>query len=250
MISTLLAYLAYSSSLYSLICGADCFFFFRYFFLPIKITPEQRVTGNASEGGGDGEEEGTGVVEDAVFGKDIYKDNKFYLDNTKLGKQTIKAAIYYNDQSQNTALNIIILNSESPKIYAFKIINEYPHDITSYTQGLEFFKGKLYESTGQRGKSKLRKVNYKTGEVLKNIDLSKAYFGEGLTILHNNLYQLTWQSGTGFVYDPVTFEKKSSFKYGKSKEGWGLCNDGNSIYKSDGTEKLGYQTWKEISISE
>ncbi len=164
--------------------------------------------------------------------------DKFDLDNTKLGKQTIKAAIYYNNQSQNAALSIIILNSESPKIYAFKIINEYPHDITSYTQGLEFFKGELYESTGQRGKSKLRKVNYKTGEVLKNINLSKAYFGEGLTILRNNLYQLTWQSGSGFVYDPVTFEKKSSFKYGKSKEGWGLCNDGSYIYKSDGTEKI------------
>jgi glutaminyl-peptide cyclotransferase len=160
------------------------------------------------------------------------------LNGYKLGKQTIKATIYFNSQSQYTSLNLVILNSKSPKIYNFKIINEYPHDITSYTQGLEFYNGVLYESTGQRGKSKLRKVDYKTGKILKNIDLDKVYFGEGLTILNNNLYQLTWQSGTGFVYNPDTLEKKSSFKYGNSKEGWGLCNDGKVIYKSDGTEKI------------
>jgi glutaminyl-peptide cyclotransferase len=162
----------------------------------------------------------------------------FDLKNSKLGKQTVISTIYFNGQSQNTTLNLVILNSESPKIYNFKIINEYPHDITSYTQGLEFYNGILYESTGQRGKSRLRKIDYKTGKILKNIDLDKVYFGEGLTILNNNLYQLTWQSGTGFVYNPDTFEKKSSFKYGKSKEGWGLCNDGKIIYKSDGTEKI------------
>ena len=162
----------------------------------------------------------------------------FDLINSKLGKQTINATIYFNEQSQNTSLNLVILNSKPPKIYNFKIINIYPHDITSYTQGLEFYNGTLFESTGQRGKSRLRKVDYKTGKILKNIDLDKVYFGEGLTILNNNLYHLTWQSGTGFVYNPDTFEKKSSFKYGKSKEGWGLCNDGKVIYKSDGTEKI------------
>lgn len=160
------------------------------------------------------------------------------LSAIKLGKQNIKATVYYNGQSQNASLNIIILNSISPKIYDFKVINEYPHDITSYTQGLEFYNGELYESTGRRGESKLRKVNYKTGEILKNIDLAKEYFGEGLTILNNNIYQLTWERGVGFVYDVNTFEKKSSFKYGKSKEGWGLCNDNSVIYKSDGTEKI------------
>ncbi len=164
--------------------------------------------------------------------------NTIDLSTSKLGQQTINATVFYNGQSQNTSLNLIVLNSQAPKIYKFKVLNEYPHDITSYTQGLEFFNGELYESTGQPGKSKLRKINYKTGEVLKNIDLAKEYFGEGLTILNNNIYQLTWQNGTGFVYDVNTFEKKSSFKYGKSKEGWGLCNDGNVLYKSDGTEKI------------
>jgi glutamine cyclotransferase len=96
----------------------------------------------------------------------------------------------------------------------------------------------LYESTGQLGKSKLRKVNYNTGEVIENIDLANDYFGEGLTVLNDNIYQLTWQNGVGFVYDVNTFKKKSSFKYGKSKEGWGICNDGKVLYKSDGTERI------------
>ncbi len=160
------------------------------------------------------------------------------LKNAKLGRQTIKASVYFNGQMQNTSLNIIILSSVSPNIYSFKVINEYPHDIASYTQGLEFYNGELYESTGQLGKSKLRKVNYKTGEILKNIDLPREYFGEGITILNDNVYLLTWQSGIGFVYDIDSFEKTSSFKYGKSKEGWGLCNHDGKIFKSDGTEKI------------
>ena len=73
---------------------------------------------------------------------------------------------------------------------------------------------------------------------MQNVDLAQNYFGEGLTVLNGKVYQLTWQSGTGFVYDVNTLEKKSSFKYGKSKEGWGLCNDGNLLWKSDGTEKI------------
>lgn len=164
--------------------------------------------------------------------------NNQSLNTFKLGKRTINATIFFEGKSQSASSSITILNSELPKVYTFKIINEYPHEITSYTQGLEFFNGELYESTGQYGESKIRKVDYKTAEVLKNIDLAKEYFGEGLTILNNNIYQLTWRSGTGFVYDVNTFEKKSSFKYGKSKEGWGLCNDGRQLYKSDGTDKI------------
>jgi len=160
------------------------------------------------------------------------------LENINLGKQIVTAVVKYDDTSEEITSTITVLNNEAPKIYDYKIINEYSHDITSYTQGLEFHNGILYESTGQYGESKLRKLDYKSAEVLKNVNLANQYFGEGLTILNNNIYQLTWQEQIGFVYNVETFEKTSSFKYGKSKEGWGLCNDGKAIYKSDGTEDI------------
>lgn len=165
-------------------------------------------------------------------------NENFALKDFKLGKQTIEATVYFDGEKQTTTSTVTILNNELPKVYTYKIINEYPHDITSYTQGLEFHNDTLFESTGQLKESKLRKLDYKTGEILKSISLADEYFGEGLTILNNKVYQLTWQKGTGFVYDVNTFEKLSSFRYGNSKEGWGLCNYNNTIYKSDGTEKI------------
>ncbi len=165
-------------------------------------------------------------------------ENNLDLSTAKLGSHAIEATVYFNGKNETVSTNVIILNSVAPKIYIFNILNKYPHDITSYTQGLEFYNGELYESTGQLGKSKLRKVDYKTGEVLENIDLANEYFGEGLTVLNDKIYQLTWQNNIGFVYDVNTFKKTSSFKYGKSKEGWGICNDGNVLYKSDGTERI------------
>jgi len=179
------------------------------------------------------------VIDSALYRLNGNKINKnSALKNFKLGKHTIEATVYFEGNTEITKSSITILNSELPKVYTFKIINEYPHDITSYTQGLEFYNDALYESTGQLKESKLRKVNYRTGEVVKNIDLADEYFGEGLTIMNNKVYQLTWQKGTGFIYDVNTFEKLSSFKYGNSKQGWGLCNYNNTIYKSDGTEKI------------
>ncbi|MBJ6367327.1 glutaminyl-peptide cyclotransferase [Snuella sedimenti] len=160
------------------------------------------------------------------------------LNNFKLGKHIIEATVYFNNTKQTVNTAVTLLNNKAPQIYTFKIISEYPHDITSYTQGIEFFNDSLYESTGQYKESKLRHVDYKTGKILKNINLADEYFGEGLTILNNKIYQLTWQEGTGFVYDVNTFDKLSSFKYGNSKEGWGLCNNDTVIYKSDGTEKI------------
>ncbi|MFH4968345.1 glutaminyl-peptide cyclotransferase [Gaetbulibacter sp. M240] len=160
------------------------------------------------------------------------------LKDFKLGKHFIEATVYFNGGKQVAKTAIEILNSDLPKIYTFKVIHEYPHDISSYTQGLEFYNDTLYESTGQFKESKLRQVDYKTGKVLKNIDLPNAFFGEGLTVLNNKIYQLTWRAGRGFVYDLSSFKKLKSFEYNKSKEGWGLCNDGKTIYKSDGTENI------------
>jgi glutamine cyclotransferase len=172
----------------------------------------------------------------SLNGKSISEKTK--ITDFKLGLHTLEAKVNYDGETETVRQNISILNNKTPKVFTYEIINTYPHDIESYTQGLEFHNGILYESTGLRGKSKLKTVDYKTGDVLKNINLSNEYFGEGLSVLNNKLYQLTWQRGTGFVYNPETLEKVSSFKYGQSKEGWGLCNDSNVLYKSDGTDKI------------
>ncbi|MDY8135340.1 glutaminyl-peptide cyclotransferase [Aquimarina sp. 2201CG5-10] len=160
------------------------------------------------------------------------------IDTEKLGHHKIKAIVYYDNTSQETSKKVTFFNDKAPKIYNYKIINSYPHDNKAYTQGLEFVGDTLYENTGKNGKSSLRKVNYKTGEVLKQVDLDQAYFGEGITILNDKIYQLTWQSKTGFIYDLKTLKKTGSFAYNKSKEGWGLCNNGTKIFKSDGSEKI------------
>jgi len=183
-----------------------------------------------------------------LSGKSISENE--LLDDEKLGKQTLEATIVYNDDKSDTVKqSITILNNNKPKVFTYKIINEYPHDITSYTQGLEFYNGKLYESTGQYKESKLRIVDYKTGKTEKNINLSDNYFAEGITVIDDKVYQLTWREKIGFVYDANTLEKTSSFKYNHSKEGWGLAHNENYIYQSDGTETI-YLLNKETLVVE
>ena len=160
------------------------------------------------------------------------------LANQKLGVRSLHAKIYSDENEYDVSNKVTILSSITPKLYTYKILEEYPHDINAYTQGLEFNNGILYESTGQYKKSSLRKTNFETGEVINVVNLSDSYFGEGLTILNDKIYQLTWKEKTGFIYNLETMEKTGSFVYGNSKEGWGLCNNGNSIYKSDGTQKI------------
>lgn len=158
--------------------------------------------------------------------------------NQKLGNNPVTAKIYGDGKTWETTKTLKLLNDKKPVLYTYKIIETYPHDIQAYTQGLEFYHDTLYESTGLHGISSLRKVDYKTGEVLKKIDLPQKYFGEGITVLNDKIYLLTWQAGKGFIYDVNTFEKLKTFDFNKSKEGWGLTNNGNMLYKSDGTEKI------------
>lgn len=156
----------------------------------------------------------------------------------KLGKKTLVAKLYADGNTDEISEELSVLNTVAPKVYKYEIVNTYPHDVSSYTQGLEFKDGILYESAGQYGESSLMQTNFETGEIIKNIDLEDKFFAEGLTIINNKLFQLTWRENVGFVYNPETLEKTDSFTYNESKEGWGLCNDGNVIYKSDGTSKI------------
>lgn len=165
-------------------------------------------------------------------------DYKTTIQSTTLGRKTVTATIYTPKGTSLVKDHITILHTKAPKIYGYKIINRYPHKTDAYTQGLEFVGDTLYESTGRYGSSSLRKVDYKTGEVLQQVDLDNAYFAEGLTVFNDKLYQLTWKENTGFIYNLTNLEKADTFAYSKSKEGWGLCNDGTTIYKSDGTSKI------------
>ena len=123
-----------------------------------------------------------------------------------------------------------------PPMYTYEIVATYPHDRNAFTQGLLFDNGILYEGTGLYGNSTLRRVDLTTGEVEQQIALPDQYFGEGITIVGDRIYQLTWQENIGFIYDKDSFEQVGQFHY--STQGWGLTYDGSHLILSDGTPTL------------
>lgn len=163
---------------------------------------------------------------------------EYTFQDEKLGKWPFSAHVYSNGQMTTLEKEITLFNNTAPVTYTYEIINSYPHATDAYTQGLEFYRDTLFESTGQYGESSLRKVNFKTGEVYEKIDVPSDYFAEGITVLDDKIYQLTWKKGIGFIYDVDNLKKLGEFAYNQSKEGWGLANDGQQLYKSDGTEKI------------
>lgn len=156
----------------------------------------------------------------------------------KVGQHILRTEIQSKGKSYSLQSTLLLLPDKAPKIYSYKILETYPHDIEAFTQGLEFHGDYLYESTGLNGKSSLRKTVLETGEVLEQVNLKTEQFGEGLTIMNNKIYQLTWQNNLGFVYDLETLELERTFTYNQSKEGWGICNDGEYLYKTDGSERI------------
>ena len=130
--------------------------------------------------------------------------------------------------------------------YGYQVVHVYPHDRTAFTQGLEFRAGFLYEGTGLEGRSTLRKVKLETGEVLQQINLAPEFFGEGITVVNQQIIELTWRSQIGFVYDQSSFRRLRSFNY--PGEGWGLANDGTQIYMSDGGAQI--RIWDAGSLLE
>jgi glutaminyl-peptide cyclotransferase len=124
----------------------------------------------------------------------------------------------------------------TPASIQYAVKTQWKHDTQSFTQGLVIHEGKLFESTGQEKSSWIGIVDIKTGKLDKKITLEDQYFGEGITILNNKIYQLTWKSKTGFIYDLRTFKKIGEFQY--DSEGWGITHDGKNLIMSDGSDKL------------
>lgn len=127
-----------------------------------------------------------------------------------------------------------------PQQLNWTILGAFPHDSKAFTQGLLWHDGALYESTGQNGQSSLRRVDLQSGQVLEKRELGDQFFAEGLALAGDRLYQLTWQSKTGFVYDLKTLKPQAKFAYGN--EGWGLTFDGKNLVQSDGSDVL---TWRD-----
>jgi glutamine cyclotransferase len=145
------------------------------------------------------------------------------------------------------ALIFLVMAAPAQKVQTYKIKKTYPHDRSAFTQGLVYGDGIFYESTGLRGRSSLRRVAVETGAVLQQTDLLPEYFGEGIAVLGDRIYQLTWTSGVGFVYDKKTLHLLQEFRYGI--EGWGMTHDGKSLIVSNGSSTLHYwdpKTFQEV----
>jgi glutaminyl-peptide cyclotransferase len=134
----------------------------------------------------------------------------------------------------------------STPVYGYRVIHTYPHDPAAFTQGLEYRGGFLYEGTGLNGQSTLRKVELSTGKVLQEIHIDPQYFGEGISVFNQRILELTWQSHRGFIYDRTTFQLQRTFDY--PGEGWGLTNDGQQMFMSDGTAEI--RVWNPATLQE
>lgn len=129
-----------------------------------------------------------------------------------------------------------MLHFNSVPIYSYNIINTYPHDVKAFTEGLVYESEFIYESTGRINESTLRKVDLQTGEILKLHKLDENYFGEGITIYNDKIFQLTWKSNVGFIYDKDSFNLINKFYY--NTEGWGITHNDENLIMSDGTDEI------------
>lgn len=156
--------------------------------------------------------------------------------------------IYTNSEGiENVDSRLIrILSDISPKKLKANILTTYSHNLNHFTQGLEFNDGKLYESTGLNGESKIAQISLNQDKPVLEKSIDSEYFGEGITILNNELYQITWQNQTCFIYDKNTFELKKKISY--TGEGWGLCNNGEHIIMSNGSSQLTFRNPETFQI--
>ncbi len=162
---------------------------------------------------------------------------QWHSKSAKAGKQKLAFTFYWGDTIQQTKnISFVLLSDITPTNYSYKVIKTWPHSTKAYTQGLEFSDGYLYEGTGQYGESMLTKVDLKTNELVQSINLPKEVFGEGITVMNDKIYQITWKSSIGYVYDKTNLNKLYEFNY--PTDGWGLTNNGTELIMSDGSETI------------
>lgn len=155
-----------------------------------------------------------------------------------LGYKLITAVIEEDGKKDTLTINFELKSAVTPSQYGYKVIKTFPHDTAAYTQGLEYHNGRFLESTGQEQHSSVRWVDVPTGKILQQTKLDDQYFGEGSSLVGDKIVMLTWQNRLGLVFDAKSLTQQATFPYQSSMEGWGLCFDGNRLYKSDGTNKI------------
>ncbi len=181
-------------------------------------------------------------------------ENPSYKWDTKTahtGRNLIEIELNKNNQRFRKQKFVTIFSNEKPEEYTYKIKNVYKHDVHAYTQGLFYHNGFLYEATGLKGQSTVRKVKLETGEVLQSFAIPKDVFGEGITLYNNKIIQISWEAGRGFVYDFNTFKQLDEFSY--PGEGWGICTDNKNLFMTDGSAEvkiLEPQTYSKIGSFE
>lgn len=146
------------------------------------------------------------------------------------------SATLSNGKTESYSVTTKVFADQAPEEYTYRVINTYPHQTDAYTQGLLVHDGQLYESNGQRGSSDLRILEITSGTPIRKVNIEDRYFGEGLTLWQNQLYQLTWTSNTCLVYDLQSLEEIKQFSY--ATEGWGITTAGDELAMSDGTDNL------------
>ena len=191
---------------------------------------------------------------------------KLYVDNTlvkeskdlsfnysissikQVGKHNIKVVAEKSDQVQGINFKSFeVLSDIEAENFTYEVVKSYPHNTEHFTQGLEIYKNKFYESTGENGKSGIYQFDLKTGKSLQSFKMKDKYFGEGITIRENKIYQLTYKAQQGFIYDVNNFSRIDSFTY-ETKEGWGLSHDSEHIIKTDGSEFIHFLDPKNMQL--
>lgn len=161
---------------------------------------------------------------------------KILTSSLRAGSNQINITLKQGTEHLSGWFSIVIISRTAPREYTYRVVNRFPHDDRSYTQGLEFYEGYMYEGSGQYGESMLRKYKLETGELIQSYNLPNNVFGEGIVVYKQKIYQLTWQSRIAYEFDLKTFKLLRTFEF--NTEGWGLTKYNDMLVMSDGSNRL------------